>query len=550
MVGDGDVGARAAAELEVVNMDFLVLLVLLAIAGGAGYVGVTGMHRVPAGMVGIVSNRFGRPRRADDDPRVSVFGAAGPQAEILRANTISWRPRFLYEIEHVPQTHVPNGTIGLVVAKAGAVRPPGSTLAGHVECDYFRDGVRFLKNGGQQGRQQQVLTGGYYDINTHLFEVITVETPEAVAREGLTIADLQEIEIPVGETGVVITHVGARPDRDRSSVGWPVDGHEHFQLPWEFLASGGQRGVQHETLDEAARYAINPWFAHVVRIPTRVLILEWSKEQKSAGNLDASLEQIVLDVQGHTVRLDMKQTVQIPAEAAPLLVRRFGDLSGSGQPAGRAPVQQFVEKELAATVAGYFRRISARYKIQEFITKYDEVGNELAAEVRQALDRTGVMAVSTTLEEFVCDEPEINALRRRIALQQEQVKLEEARLDDLKAQRVNESVLADIQLQRVRVEEERRKLELVELQMLVDLLGPEHVAMERVLAQWVQVNVPQIISGADGNIAQAMLQAMPFTQARDMLLAMAKDAGRELAPPDPQQAVTGGQADDLPDEGI
>lgn len=523
-------------------MEFLLLLLVLLV--GAGCLAVTGMHRVPPGMVGIVTKRFDiRPRRPDDDPRVSSYGAAGPQAQVLRANTTSWKPRFLYRIEHVPQTHVPNGTIGLVVAKAGAVRPPGSPLAAHVECDHFQDGVRFLRNGGQQGRQQQVLQGGYYDINTHLFEVITVQTPEAVAREGLTMADLQVVQIPIGEAGVVITHVGARPDPDRSSVGRVVPGHHSFQLPWEFLARGGQMGVQQETLDEGGHYVINPWFAHVVRIPTRVLILEWTSEQKAAGNLDASLDQIVLDVQGHTVRLNMKQTVQIPAEAAPRLVRRFGDLGGSGRSAGRVPVQQFVEKELAATVGGYFRRISARYKIQEFITRYDEVGNELAAEVRQALAHTGVHAVSTTLEEFVCDEPEINALRRRIALQQEQVKLEEARLDELKAQRVNEEVLAAIETQRVRVEEERRKLEYVELQMLVDLLGPEQVAMERVLSQWVQVNVPQIISGADGDIARAMLQAMPFTQARDMLLAMAKDAGKELPEAERQQAIDGRAGD-------
>jgi SPFH domain / Band 7 family len=240
----------------------------------------------------------------------------------------------------------------------------------------------------------------------------------------------------------------------------------------------------------------------------------------------------------------MKQTVQITPEAAPALVRRFGDLGGPGHSAGRAPVQQFVEKELAATVAGYFRRISAKYKIQEFITKYDEVGNELAAEVRQALERTGVRAVTTTLEEFVCDQPEINAVRREIALQQERVKLEEARLRIFNAQRDSEKVLAEIEMQKVKVEKERRKLELIELQMLVDLLGPQQVAIERLLAQWVNVKVPQIISAGDGNIAEVLLQAMPFTQAREMLVAMANDMGKGLGQADPQHAVTSGQADD------
>jgi hypothetical protein len=524
-------------------MELVVLILFLTIVGIGVYVGATGRHRVPPDMVGLVTKRFGR-RRPDDDPRVSFFGAAGMQARTLRANTVYWLPRFLYEVNYVPQTYVPNGTVGVVVAKAGAVRALGSPLAKYIECDHFRDGTQFLKGGGEQGRQQQVLASGFYNINTELFEVITVDTPEAASREGLSVADLHEIEVPVGETGVVIVHVGAKPDLDRTSVGRQVDGHDSFQLPWAFLEHGGQKGVQEETLDEGGHYAINPWFAHVVRIPTRVLILEWTKEKKPESNLDISLDQIALDVQGHTVRLDMKQTVQIPVEAAPRLVRRFGALGGPGDFTGRAPVQQFVEKELAANVAGYFRKISARYRIQEFITKYDEVCNELAAEVRQALEPTGVIAVTTTLEEFDCDQPEINVLRRRIALQQEQVKLEEARLGDLKAQRVNETVITEIELQRVRVEEERRKLELIELHTLVDLLGPEHVQMERVLAEWVKAKVPQIISGADGNIAQGLLQVMPFTQARDMLLAMAEESGKVLTQTDPRRAVTNGQAGD------
>jgi hypothetical protein len=529
------------------------LIFFLGILGAAVYVGATGVRNVPNGKVGLVKKRFGFGRHPDDNADVSIYGAAGPQARTLKANTFYWLPRFLYEVEYVPQTHVPNGTIGVVVAKAGAVRKPGpgSPLAEYVECNHFCDGVRFLKNGGEQGRQQEVLTSGNYHINTYLFKVITVNTPEE-QREGLTDAALREIEIPIGETGVVITHVGARPDRDQDAVGRIVDGHESFHLPWEFLACGGQKGVQQETLDEGGHYAINPWFAHVVQVPTRVLILEWTKDKKLESNLDASLEQIVLNVHGHTVRLDMKQTVRIPTEAAPTLVRRFGDAGGPSHSAGRKPVQQFVEKDIAATVDGYFRRTSAKYTIQDFITKYYEVGNDLAVEVRKALQRLGVKAVATTLEEFSCDEPEINALRRRIALQHEQVKLEQARLNHLKAQKTSEVVVTEIELQRVKVEEEHKKLETVELQVLVDLLGPEHVAMERVLAQWTKVNVPQFISGgggSSGDIVQALLQAMPFAQARDMLMTMAsKGSDRALPETEPRPAVARGYSGDQPGE--
>lgn len=113
--------------------------------------------------------------------------------------------------KRVPTVVVPKGTIGLVIAKAGAVRPPGSTLADFVECDSFQNGQRFLAGGGQRGRQQQVLTSGSYAIDPDLFEVITVNTPEAASREDLSVADLHEVTIGRAEIGVVVT-VGGLPN--------------------------------------------------------------------------------------------------------------------------------------------------------------------------------------------------------------------------------------------------------------------------------------------------------------------------------------------------
>jgi hypothetical protein len=190
---------------------------------------------------------------------------------------------------------------------------------------------------------------------------------------------------------------------------------------------------------------------------------------------------------------------------------------------------------LATTVKGYFYRISAKYKILEFITKYDEVCNELAAEVRQALHRFKVKAIDTTLEDFECDESEINVTRRRIAMQDERVKLEQARLRELKAQKESEGVITETELQKVRVEEARKKLEHVKLQILIDGLGPKAVAAERIAKQLAKVNVPQIIGGASGDMAEAMLSAMPYAQARDILFAMLNDSGKN-------HAVTGGRA--------
>jgi hypothetical protein len=424
-------------------------------------------------------------------------------------------------IEHVLRTHVPPGTIGVVVAKAGKVLPAGTRLAPFVECDYFQDGEAFLSNGGQQGRQLQVLGGGHYVINPDIFDVITVDNLADHPDLDLVKDDLREIEIPVGETGVVITHLGARVE-DPSGVGRRVPGHNSFAYPWLFLANGGQLGVQSETLPAGGFYAINPWFAHVVKIPARNLILEWTRAPKTWANPDVSLDQIVLDVQGYTVRLDMRQILRIPEEAAPRLVRRFGDTVRLGRGNERTPVQEFVEKELAATVSGYLRKVSARYQILEFITRYDELNVELSREVRDALALNGIEAVATTLDMFECEPEDLNELRRSIALERHKVASLEAML-------ATSRLSAEIERTEIDLEAARRRLELVQVHGLVELLGPQQVATERFLAELAKMSVPHtIVGGGNDEMAESILQAMPFTQARDMLLAVAGESGRNL----------------------
>jgi hypothetical protein len=220
----------------------------------------------------------------------------------------------------------------------------------------------------------------------------------------------------------------------------------------------------------------------------------------------------------------MKQTVRIPPDVAPNLVMRFG-MRG---PDAQTPVQQFVQKELAPTVRSYFLRKASGYRIQDFLTRYNEVSDDLAAAVRQAMAPTGVQAMRTTLEEFECDQQEINELRREIANQEKRAQLEAVRLDQLNALRENEEVLVEIEVQKVRVERERAKLGLLEIRTLVELLGPAQVATERIVRELAKAPVPQVIGG-NGDMAQQLLSVMPIAQAKDMLMTLL-----ERHPPEPR----------------
>jgi SPFH domain / Band 7 family len=527
---------------------FLAFLVLAALVVVGGYVAKKGLYTVPDRMVGIVYRRFGQ--HPGDRYRVRTHGSAGPQAETLEANRRYWLPPLLVSVRFVEQTFVPDGTIGLVEAKAGAVRPPGRRLCRYVECDYFQDGVAFLHGSGEQGRQSGVLPGGaHYSINTELFDVVTVDTlasgtaaPANPGDDRLTAVQLHEINVPVGNTGVVIVLDGEPPDEARpDTLGPVVPGHHSFRRPWVFLAGGGHRGVQEETLTEGSRYAINPWFARVVLIPTRELHLEWTKRsEKTPGNLDSALDQIIVDIEGHRLSLDMSQVLRIPAKTAPRLVRRFGEMDARPPQPGEvtikpAPVQRFVERVLGAAVAGYFTALVGRYTILEFIEEYEKVRLELQYQVTAALSEWEVVAGHTVLAEFESEDREIYDLRRRIARAREQKKISRYELDSIRIDQEKERILIKLHGER----------QVAEIRELAELLGPQQIAIERVAAHLANMGVPTYISGGD-DLAQQILGLMPFASAKEMLNGLIQGLGAELPPSDMPRQIDDAAEDHPP----
>jgi hypothetical protein len=549
------------------NLLLIVIPVLLVILVGLPLGGLffyrAGLHRVPDRKVGIVYRRYGR-RHPQEEFRVSLYGSIGPQAKVLRPNTRQWLMPFVFDVRYVPQTYVPDGTIGLVEATDGELRPSGRRLGKYVECDYFQDGTAFLSKGGEQGRQLVYLPGGaWYSINTELFNVVTVNTVGRNRTDGLTAADLREVTIPEGNIGVVIALDGKPPSQDPDAVGRIVEGHYSFRLPWVFLGRGGQRGVQGETLDGGTSYSINPWVARVVQVPTRDLHLEWTKKsQEEVGNFDSALDQIVVDIQGHRLRLEMSQVLRIPASAAPRLVRRFGegelDLTRSAQGAPvvkPAPVQRFVERVLGAAVAGYFTAVVAEYSVLKFIREYDTVRLKLQDRVAEALADWNVVAGHTVLGEFVSEDGELNEQRRKLTRQDLELTQEKRRLEFLRQQRQNKEIEAE--MERIAIDlkgesevvgarklresevEVLRKLRESEVEVLrkqIEVLGKHTWLMEKILGHMAKMPVPQYVSGGGGDLADQILRLMPFSNAQDMLKDLIRQGPQG---PDPdQQPIT------------
>ncbi|MGW0803319.1 SPFH domain-containing protein [Nonomuraea sp. NPDC002799] len=418
-------------------------------------------------------------------------GQQGPQVAILPGGAFYAINTRMFEIELAPRTSVPAGTVGLVIARAGRVRPTDQPFAGHVECNHFQDGQAFLDRGGEQGRQLAVLGGGaVYDINPRLFTVLTVHDI-ANAGDGLTAEHLREIEVPYGYAGVVVTLDGTDPQPfSDAEVGPAVPGHRNFRLPWVFLRQGGVRGVQEEILDEGGVYALNPWFVRVVLVPVRVLVVEWrERSPDEADTYDSELEQITLTIEGHRVRAELSQTLRITPSAAPRLVRAYGGASGlGGLVHDPLPVRRFLDMTLGATVASFFSHLAATSTIHDFFAGYAAMRNDLASAIRNALSAWGVEALQTTLGEPGAEDQALTEAFQDLAR-----RALEDRIDE------------------VWVRAERRRAAL-EVEAQAAELGLDKSAAMALLREFAEMPVPTTV----GNLS-SLADALPTSVLREVL---------------------------------
>lgn len=483
---------------------------------------------VPAGMIGLVTARDGAARPADrllsrrvecnnfQDGVAFLLGGGeqGRQLATLPGDASYYINPALFQVNVVPRTYIPDGTVGLVIAKVGRLRPPDRPFGRHVECHSFQDGDAFLLGGGEQGRQLAILGGGaYYDVHPDLFEVVTTETLDhgTGRKDGLTPDHLRNISIPVGYVGVVVTLHGIEPPPDDEVIGPMVPDHSNFRLPWAFLDGMGWRGIQGQTLRQGGVYALNPWFVRVILMPTRLLTLEWKRKGSAeADNYDAELEQLVINIQGYPIKVNVTQTLQIPASAAPRLVSQFGGEVTTHGLGGLVndprPVQRFVERVLGGTVENYLTEVASSTSVQEYYAGHDTIRAELAARVRQSLAEWGVTVSDTLLGLSESENPELDLFRRRVI--EEQIKLRTLQ-EGLKGAQIQ----AQIRRVEIAVEREERGLAVAELERLAEVLGPEVATLQGLVREIKDMPVPQVI----GSDAAALAAFSPWQRIQEAL---------------------------------
>ena len=423
--------------------------------------GIPGLVEIGADEVGIVRRKFGS--KLPPGRYISLNGEAGYEADILppgmHPGYFSWQ----YEIRKVPIVNVPQGEIGLVVAKDGQPIPRGRNLGRMVECDDFQNARAFLEMGGEKGRQLGILRSGTYSINTELFTVIT--SANAVEHK-VNPEDLYIYKVEPDKVGIVTTYDG-QPIPSGEMAGCTVRGHNNFQDPQQFIDIGGCNGLQEEVLP-SGEWELNPWFVSVeqvpltkiepgrvgvvvshvgkipynnnnapvnrgykgvwaeplyqgkhsintrvmdvVIVPTHEITLDWSNKPKPRSNYDSSLRALTLRSRdGFAFEIEVTQVIRIDGLDAPKMISRIGS-AASRIPDSDEPIEpsslrltsirNLVIRVLEPMIGNYFRNSAQYYNALDFHRERSGRQQDAMDHIKSALDSYGVQSVGTFINEI------------------------------------------------------------------------------------------------------------------------------------------------------
>ena len=446
-----------------------------------------GIVIIPENKIGLVTKKFaifGKNKELAPGRIIATNGEAGMQAQTLPPGGpyFGYWP-WQYDVQFQSFTVIPQGKIGLVMAKDGVELPVGQILARKVNSDSFQDAAAFLKNGGQKGKQVNYLPSGSYRINTLLFEVFTTDPVSidddqvgiVTTRDGKSLepgniagrelpgnnhnsfqdfdkfleeggnkglqqqvilagsyylnpwaVDVEKVSmtvVPIGSVGVVISYVGEE--------GQDVTG---TSFKHGNLVNKGKKGVWSEPLGPG-KYPINPHVTKVELVPTTNLVLNWASARTESHQLDKNLSTItVRSKDGFPFNLDVSQIIHIPMNEAPKVIARFGSM------------QNLVSQVLEPTIGNYFRNSAQDSDVIAFLSKRKERQDDAKSKISKVLDEYNVNAVDTLIGDINPPESLMKTLTER-KIADEQVATYSAQMTAQKTRQTlkKEEALADMQ---------------------------------------------------------------------------------------------------------
>jgi uncharacterized membrane protein YqiK len=451
-----------------------------------------GMVIVPEDRIGLVTKKFvlfGTNKELPDGRIIATLGEAGFQAKTLAPGLYFGKWFWQYDVTMENFTVIPEGKIGLVLAKDGAEIPTGNILGQRADCDNFQDAEKFLNNGGQRGRQTVYITAGSYRINTMLFSV--------------SITDMVRIqESMVG----IVTTLDGMPIEAGQIAGKLIEGHNNFQDFDQFLKNGGNRGLQPQVI-LAGSYNLNPWaiqveeipmteiaigyvgvvisyigqeghdltgteFKHgnivekgfkgvwleplgpgkypinkyimkVELVPTTNLVLNWASARSEAHNLDKNLSTItVRSKDGFPFNLDVAQIIHVPTTEAPKVIARFGNMVN------------LVSQVLEPTIGNYFRNSAQDSDVIAFLSTRKERQESAKAHIKKVLDEYNVNAVDTLIGDIVPPESLMKTLTDRKIAEEQKVTFDtQMKAQETRQGMEKQTAIADMQKEIVKAQQ-------------------------------------------------------------------------------------------------
>lgn len=452
--------------------------------------------------VGIVVKKFSLSGRGLPAGRlIALEGEAGYQADTLAPGWHWGYWPWQFSVRKEPVTVVPQGEIALIVANDGAPNPPERILGKVVVCDNFQDARKFLKGGGEKGRQLSLLTAGTYRINTALFKIITAANASS---HGMSPDQLRVYSVHSDKVGIVTTLDGI-PISAGEIAGPVIHDHDNFQNGQKFVNGGGRRGLQEQILLSGS-WNLNPWFVAVEQVPmteipigyvgvvisfvgqahedvsgaafthgnlvnpghkgvwveplypgkhplnTRIMkvelvptiniVLNWSGRTER-HKYDANLAALtVRSKDGFAFDLEVSQIIHVGALDAPKVISRVGSM------------QNLVDNVLEPSIGNYFRNSAQDYTVLDFLNARSERQAEAAEYIRTALRSYDVQAIDTLIGDIQPPATLMQTQTQRKIAEEERKTYEVQQMAQTQRQQlVRETALAEIQQEMVKSEQ-------------------------------------------------------------------------------------------------
>lgn len=415
-----------------------------------------GIRVISSDEVGIVEKWWSMKGSLKPGEIIALNGEAGYQPEVLRGG-IHLKSPIMYRVIRRKLITIPQGKMAYIFARGGQPLKNGQILGKEIESSSFQDVRAFLANGGQKGPQRAILREGTYAINLAQFVVIAEkQVYSLVASKG----EAEEIEsmrnriqnldgfnpvIISGSSDMMATVVvNDGPSLPNGVLIAPIVGddandldtyHNNFQDPEKFLAAGGKKGRQMQTLTDGTyfinrlfatvelcpktvvgigetgvvvsyfgekgsdisgdsythgelvengykgiwkeslppgKYAFNKYAGEIRPVPTNNVILKWISGQSGNHKLDENLKEInLITKDAFEPSLPLTVVFNIDYKKASSVIQRFGS------------VKMLIEQSIDPMVAGYFKNIGQTRSLIELIIERNSIQEIASAEMRE-----------------------------------------------------------------------------------------------------------------------------------------------------------------------